>query len=265
MVMETTPPLGFHTAIQRSTDSWSAEFRIDESLLTGWDHAARLAIQVTTSGSPSTAVRWPESAPASQPAEWASAWLGTLPPQPNLPPVAVVPEQIVLVASDHDAVVLDGSASRDPDGDPLNFAWVQTAGPGVDLVDAGSSRAWFAPPAVDSLVTMAFELTVDDGSLGSTPVTTTVLLIPDPEPFVREGTAGSAVLIREVRVQRASEQVELHGVGQPGRPHEVLRSEDGMSWGEVGTVTAGMTGRFDFAEPLVPGATVILYRVRLQP
>jgi hypothetical protein len=62
-------------------------------------------------------------------------------------------------------VVLDGSASSDPDFDKLAFIWRQIAGsPEVELADAFSSRPKFTVPAtLSQSVTLTFRLTVADG------------------------------------------------------------------------------------------------------
>jgi len=61
-------------------------------------------------------------------------------------------------------VTLDGSASSDPDLDPLTFSWIQQAGPAVTLSDPTSAMPTFTPTVTGMYV---FDLTVDDGSGGS--------------------------------------------------------------------------------------------------
>ncbi len=78
------------------------------------------------------------------------------PPVPEAGDDQVVPERSV--------VSLDGSASYDPDDEPLSFSWVQTAGDPVEL--AGADRAmpsFTAPPVGTEGGTLTFALTVGDG------------------------------------------------------------------------------------------------------
>lgn len=63
-------------------------------------------------------------------------------------------------------VTLDGSASSDPDGDALSYAWQQTAGIQVDLRGAQTASPYFD---AGSEGTREFELVVSDGSVKSTP------------------------------------------------------------------------------------------------
>ena len=80
----------------------------------------------------------------------------------NSPPVADAgPDQTVGELSNVD---LDGTGSSDPDGDPVTYAWLQTAGPSVTLSDATAAAPSFTSPDVTSPVVLTFQLTVDDGS-----------------------------------------------------------------------------------------------------
>lgn len=89
----------------------------------------------------------------------------TSPPDLNHFPVANAgPDRSVSAGS---AVVLDGSGSSDPDGDPLGFAWTQVSGPVVTLAGANAAAASFTAPTVTNTTTLTFRLTVSDG-LGAT-------------------------------------------------------------------------------------------------
>jgi hypothetical protein len=59
----------------------------------------------------------------------------------NAPPVADAgPDQIGVPAG---SIHLDGSASYDPDGDPITFQWIQEAGPAAALSDPTGAKADF--------------------------------------------------------------------------------------------------------------------------
>jgi len=78
-------------------------------------------------------------------------------------------DQAVLV---NDPVILNGSGSTDPDGDPLTYAWQQTEGPAtVTLEGASSVTATFVPSQTG---TYRFELVVSDGENASAPDDLTV-------------------------------------------------------------------------------------------
>ena len=69
------------------------------------------------------------------------------------------------------AVVLDGSQSNDPDGDPLSFQWSQLGGgPAVTLQNATTASASFTAPNVSSDTMLQFQLAVTDpNGLGRLP------------------------------------------------------------------------------------------------
>jgi hypothetical protein len=93
-------------------------------------------------------------------------------------------------------VVLDGSASSDPDDDPITFAWTQIGGPAVVLADANTPNPSFVAPFVSSTgAFLVFQLTVTDpyGGSDTDEVTVSVLNINDP-PDCSQASASIAML-----------------------------------------------------------------------
>jgi hypothetical protein len=79
----------------------------------------------------------------------------------NHPPVAEAgPDQTVQEGS---TVMLDGSASYDPDIEGLNYQWNQIGGPVVTLVNPNAATPFFSAPSVGpGGATIVFDLTVTD-------------------------------------------------------------------------------------------------------
>jgi hypothetical protein len=76
-----------------------------------------------------------------------------------------------------DSVVLNGSASADPDGDTLTYRWLQSSGPIVALSAANSPQCAFTAPYPNAeSATLVFELTVTD-SKGLSAGDTCVVLV----------------------------------------------------------------------------------------
>jgi hypothetical protein len=91
-------------------------------------------------------------------------------------------------------VTLDGSGSRDPDGDPLTYAWTQTAGTAVTLSDPEAVKPGFTAPAAEGV--LAFTLVVTDPfdlSDSDRTTVTVAITLPNQPPVAHAGpdrTAG---------------------------------------------------------------------------
>ncbi len=118
---------------------------------------------------------------------------GGTPPSTNNSPVADAgADQGV---DEQTLVTLDGSASSDPDGDTLSYAWSQTAGTGVTLSSASSAQPSFTAPDVGlgNTETLTFQLQVGDARATSTDsVTITVDGVTNSDPVVDAGNASTA-------------------------------------------------------------------------
>lgn len=80
-------------------------------------------------------------------------------------------------------ITLDGTASRDPDGDPIvSFSWTQTAGPAVTLNNLKSSRPNFIPKSIGGPYT--FKLIVNDGLINSEPMFVNITVVDNTPPTI---------------------------------------------------------------------------------
>lgn len=164
-VMDTPLP-GFAAAVERHEGSWIAELQIPDSLIGGWDHAARIKLGeywITYTGDDRN---WPPLATYASPQTWAPIWFGTAPPAPyNRAPVANAGADQNWALSDVSIPLgLDASASFDSDGDPLDFNWTQTDGPTVTLSNSKTPLAEFTPPMPADITVYTFQVEVSDGT-----------------------------------------------------------------------------------------------------
>lgn len=97
-------------------------------------------------------------------------------PPVNQPPISNAGPYQTLDAPQ--VITLDGQASRDPEGEPLTFAWQQVSGPTVTLSDTTSAQPTFTPTQPGEY---RFWLIVNDGVLNSA-VSETQVTIGEPEP-----------------------------------------------------------------------------------
>ena len=93
----------------------------------------------------------------------------------ELAPIAVAGGDIAI--NEGEPTTLDGSASYDPNGDTLAYAWNTIAGPAVVLNGADSAQPTFVAPNVPAGgATLTFQLIVSDGALTSAPALVNVTI-----------------------------------------------------------------------------------------
>lgn len=132
---------------------------------------------------------------------------GTEPSQKvlNGPPVAKAGQD--LVVKEGDSVILDGSASTDPNNDRLSFSWGQLSPrqPNTKFsTDNTASRVTFISPSVDRDTDFKFKLTVSDGK-GGTAADSINILVKNVE-----GTASNDNLTRpEVKDQQKTSPSQI--------------------------------------------------------
>ena len=153
----------------------------------------------------------------------------------NRPPVANAgPDRTVPVNS---IVLLDGSASSDPDGDPLRYGWLQTSGPPVTITNSSEAVASFQPPIAGVYV---FTLVVTDtyGGTNNDQVTITAQNLP---PIANAGPDQTA--FRNVRV-------DLDGSGSSDPESGPLT----YSWSQISGPTVTLNAANTVAPWFIPTA-----------
>ena len=109
----------------------------------------------------------------------------------NHPPVADAGNDQVV--GEGTQVTLDGASSYDEDGEPLGFAWTQTAGPTVILSDSTSPSPTFTAPMVGpGGETLTFELGVSDGIDTSTDTVNVIVENVNHAPVANAGNDQTA-------------------------------------------------------------------------
>jgi RHS repeat-associated protein len=172
----------------------------------------------------------------------ASVTYPSMPATTNQPPVANAGSaQLTILGND---VILDGSASNDPDNGPvpLTYAWTQQSGPvNVGIDGSRTSQVTFTPSTV-GLYT--FQLTVGDGQSTNFSVATVTVNPPVPgAPGISPGTSqtGSFTLTWSA----------VPGVGS----YQVYQSTDNVNFTQIQTVQDNGTGTEQASVPGLANGT----------
>ncbi len=116
------------------------------------------------------------------------------------------------------SVLLDGTASSDPNGSALSFQWTQTGGPGVTLANAATATPSFtAPSGLTHNTALTFQLVVSDGQLNSDPASITVTVTAaNPTPNIAPLASVTASSQNSTTGQLAIKAVDNVIDGYPG-------------------------------------------------
>jgi large repetitive protein len=147
-------------------------------------------------------------------------------------------------------VQLDATGSLDPDGDPLQYRWHQTAGDAVALDDSSSPTPSLRAPLQRQELT--FELVVDDGIVDSAPDTTVVQIANNPP--IATILAPTEVAPGDVITLDASESIDPDG--------DVLEFAWELIEGDGVEIDNPVGPVVSFAAPAVRSAVTVRVQVR---
>ncbi len=146
-------------------------------------------------------------------------------------------------------VNLDGTGSSDPDGAIAAYAWTQTAGPAVTLVNGNTATPSFTAPDVTAAEVLTFQLTVTDNSPANPKQDTdTVDITVEPPNTPPVANAGADQSVNE------QSTVNLDGTGSTDSDGTIASYAWSQTAGTAVTLTGGNTATPSFTAPSVDAA-----------
>jgi hypothetical protein len=153
--------------------------------------------------------------------------------------------------NEKETVTLDGSASSDPENDPLTCYWEQQAGTTVTLSSPSDCNTTFTAPTVPfGGETLTFQLTVNDGTQDSEPDMVNITIKNVNHPPI-------AVAGDDQTVQEGS-HVELDGSDSYDEDSEPLTFKLDQTGGILDNLTPGENGTATFTAPAITTAAETL-------
>jgi hypothetical protein len=113
-------------------------------------------------------------------------------------------------------IILNGSASSDPDGNPLTYKW--NAPDGITLSSTTVAKPTFTAPEVKKDTTFTFSLLVNDGIVDSNPATVKVTVLND----IKVGISNLESPLFNIYPNPTTGIVNIEFTGGAGRKTEVL-------------------------------------------
>ncbi|WP_224245252.1 myxosortase-dependent M36 family metallopeptidase [Hyalangium gracile] len=151
-------------------------------------------------------------------------------------------------------ITLNGSASFDPDGQPLTYQWTQTAGDPVDLQGANTATPSFvADTPYDN--TYAFQLVVNDGVENSLPKTAVITVLNINRLPVAVATGPGSV------AERTVPSIMLDATGSTDEDGEILTYTWTQTAGPAVTLSSATASRPTFPTPEVTQDTTFTFEL----
>ena len=177
---------------------------------------------------------------------------GSDPPDPNVGPVANAGASRVVQQGED--VLLDGSLSKDEDGQLVAYRWVQTAGTNVALLNPNSPIAQFTAPKAATRENLDFELTVQDdaGAQSTDDVTITINVEP-----VADAGANQFVSLNDSETV----VVELSGSSSDSDGSVVAQRWEQVAGNTALALSGSETEKVSFSVPAATDAYSLRYTV----
>jgi hypothetical protein len=150
-------------------------------------------------------------------------------------------------------VTLNGTGSTDPDGTIAIYAWTQTGGPAVTLLQPGTPQPTFVAPTVQLLTTLTFSLIVTDNrGTASTPATVAIGVNP-PANVLPTANAG----LNQVVLSGAT--VTLNGSASADADGSIASYAWTQTAGAAVTLSNATVSQPTFTAPTVASTTTFTF------